>query len=54
MKDRHDRKLPGPDYAPTVIVPAGVRADRLKSGNIPVPSEESVLEEFRWVEEHEQ
>lgn len=35
-----------------VVSPAGVRADRLRPGNIPMPGRDSVEEERRWQEEH--
>lgn len=37
-----------------VVVPAGRRADKRGYGGIPVPSDESIREEFLWVQEHQQ
>lgn len=46
------KKKSGKKPVQPAVSPAGVRADRLRPGNIPVPDRDSVEEERRWQEEH--
>ncbi len=53
---KKSHKLSGSDRAgaSAVVAPAGCRADKRGYGGIPVPSDESIREEFLWVQEHQQ